>query len=68
MDNLDTSKHIPEWARWIAQDANGAWWAFEHEPNEGATSWYENEVGRYQLIEKERPNPAWRDTLQKVTH
>lgn len=37
----------PEWVRWLAQDRNGSWWGFEHEPNEGAYSWYENEVGRY---------------------
>ena len=60
-------KSIPVWARWLAQDANGAWWAFEHEPNEGATSWYENEVGRYQLVHKESPNAEWRNSLMKIT-
>ncbi|NIP56281.1 MAG: hypothetical protein GWO26_30710 [Phycisphaerae bacterium] len=60
-------KNIPAWARWLAQDANGAWWAFEHEPNEGATSWYENEVGRYQLVCKEPPNTEWRNSLMKIT-
>lgn len=58
--------NIPGWARWIAQDANGAWWGFEHEPNEGATSWYENEVGRYQLVRKDSPNPDWRSSLRKI--
>lgn len=57
----------PEWARWVAQDANGNWWAYEHEPNEGATSWYENEVGRYQLLKKAPPNGDWRDSLKKVS-
>lgn len=60
-------EQIPAWARWVAQDANGAWWAFEHEPNEGATSWYENEVGRYQLIGKDVPSTDWRNSLSKVS-
>jgi hypothetical protein len=59
-------KKIPDWARWLAQDANGNWWVFEHEPNEGATSWYENEVGRYQLVHNGLPNPDWRNSLMKV--
>ena len=59
-------QQLPPWVRWIAQDRNGAWWGFEHEPNEGAVSWYENEVGRYLEIFREEPNPAWRDTLKKV--
>jgi len=63
----DTLSHrIPDWVRWIAQDLNGAWWGFEHEPNEGATSWYENEVGRYVKLSQGMPNPVWRATLQKV--
>lgn len=57
---------LPIWTRWIAQDANGAWWAFEHEPNEGETSWYENEVGRYQRLQDAPPNPDWRNSLYKI--
>ena len=36
--------NLPDWAEWIAQDANGAWWAYEAEPNQQDTGWYENEV------------------------
>jgi hypothetical protein len=61
-------QHIPAWARWLAQDASGAWWAFEHEPNQGETSWYENEVGRYQLLIRDTPNPRWRERLVKLDH
>jgi hypothetical protein len=57
---------LPEWVCWVAQDSNGAWWGFEHEPNEGAYSWYENEVGRYCELRREGPNPAWRQTLERV--
>lgn len=56
----------PKWVHWLAQDRNGAWWGFEQEPNEGAYSWYENEVGRYIKLSQDSPNPDWRDTLLKV--
>lgn len=59
------SADIPSWVKWIAQDRNGAWWGFEHEPNEGATSWYENEVGRYVRLGQGKPNPMWRETLRR---
>jgi len=64
--NDDLSMCAPRWVRWIAQDRNGAWWGFEHEPNEGAVSWYENEVGRYVRLRQETPNAAWRQTLEKI--
>jgi hypothetical protein len=57
---------LPSWARWVAQDADGTWWAFEHEPNEGSTSWYENEVGDSARLRKDLPNNDWRRTLMKV--
>lgn len=55
----------PEWVRWLAQDRNGSWWGFEHEPNEGAYSWYENEVGRYIRLADGKPNPEWQHSLQR---
>ena len=57
---------LPAWARWIAQDANGTWWTYEHAPNEGATSWYENEVGASLRLEQTAPADNWRDTLRKI--
>lgn len=55
----------PDWVRWVAQDRNGSWWGFEHEPNEGDTSWYENEVGRYIRLGRAAPNPRWQQTLRR---
>jgi hypothetical protein len=57
---------LPAWAGWVAQDANGNWWGFEHEPNQGDTSWYENEVGRYVRLAQGTPNPDWTETLRAV--
>jgi D-alanyl-D-alanine carboxypeptidase len=31
---------------WLAQDADGAAWGYEAEPNKQHNSWYENEAGR----------------------
>lgn len=54
---------IPAWVRWLAQDADGAWWGFEAEPHPGDVAWYENEVGRYRRLADDAPNPDWRKTL-----
>ena len=46
MNKPQIPKDLPHWVCWLAQDANGRWWAFEAEPNEYDQGWYENEVGR----------------------
>jgi hypothetical protein len=51
----------------LAQDADGAWWAYEAEPNRHDTGWYENEVGRIQLLLRAAPNPGWEDSLRRVS-
>jgi len=56
----------PTWALWIAQDADGTWWAYEHEPNEFHKGWYENEVGRSVKLLKEADNPLWKESIQPV--
>ncbi len=56
----------PAWVRWVGQDRDGAWWGFEHEPNEGDTSWYENEVGRYVKLNQGALNLDWRKALYRV--
>ena len=63
---LTDSTQLPEWVRWIAQDADGAWWAYEHEPNMSSDGWYENEVGRSMMLKKNKPNPLWRSELHRI--
>lgn len=58
---------FPVWVKWLAQDADGAWWGFEHEPHMHDTGWYENELGRYIRLESGSANCQWRETLHKVT-
>jgi hypothetical protein len=54
---------VPDWAHWLAQDADGAWWAYEAEPNQQDTGWYENEVGRIARLGKGEPPEDWVATL-----
>lgn len=56
---------LPAWAQWLAQDADGTWWAYEAEPNEADHGWYENEVGRCLRLETGSANPRWRESLQR---
>lgn len=64
MDNWPAcSVVIPEWAEWLAQDGDGTWWAYEHEPNQSHSGWYENEVGRSLRLCQEVPNPSWKQAL-----
>ena len=62
----DIIAKLPAWALWVAQDADGAWWAYEAEPNQQHNGWYENEVGRIARLKKDDPNPDWQNTLKRV--
>lgn len=62
---IDTNA-IPDWANWIAQDADGTWWAYEAEPNQHDCGWYENEVGRSVKLNKGGSNPQWVTSLKRV--
>ena len=63
---LPEFSQLPEWVGWIAQDADGTWWAYEHEPNMSDAGWYENEVGRSVRLLDDVPNPAWREELHNL--
>ena len=63
---LPDCSQLPEWVRWIAQDGDGNWWAYEHEPNMSHCGWYENEVGRTKHVLKEAPNPYWREGIHTI--
>lgn len=54
---------VPEWVRWLAQDADGAWWGYEAEPNKQDYGWYENEVGRIVRLGQAAPPDDWEATL-----
>lgn len=58
---------LPEWAGFVAQDADGTWWAYEAEPNLQDSGWYENEVGRIQRLGKTAPTEDFHEMLIKLT-
>jgi hypothetical protein len=56
---------LPDWVEWLAQDADGTWWAYEAEPNQQDRGWYENEVGRILRVAKTAPPEDWQMMLLK---
>ncbi len=58
--------NLPPWARWIAMDADGAWWCYEAEPHPHDRGWYENEVGRSRRITGLEPAADWRHSLRRL--
>lgn len=57
---------IPAEIHWVAQDATGTWWGFEHRPHAGGSGWREMELSSFVKLGRGRPNPNWRGSLQKV--
>jgi hypothetical protein len=57
---------IPAWAQFLAQDADGTWWAYEAHPNENDTGWYENEVGRIQRLDRTEAPMDYHATLVRL--
>lgn len=67
MSKLDLSNwKIPKWVKWIAQDANGNWWGYEIEPLMHDNGWYENELGRYILLNTATPDQHWHKNIIKI--
>ena len=63
---LPDYSHLPVWVRWIAQDADGVWWAYQNEPNMSESGWYENEVGQSMRVQAGVPNPFWRAAIYSI--
>jgi hypothetical protein len=61
-----SSLAVPAWAGFIAQDADGTWWAYEAEPNMQDSGWYENEVGRIQRVGKTKSPADFRVALIRL--
>ena len=60
------SNQFPAWMRWLAQDEDGKWWGYEHEPHMADISWYENEVGRSALVNLACRSINWKKSLKKI--
>lgn len=56
---------VPTGYKWVAQDENGAWWAYEKEPSRKRRTWGSD--GEARPISDAGPSaPNWRDTLRQV--
>ncbi|NOY65900.1 MAG: hypothetical protein GXP13_00640 [Gammaproteobacteria bacterium] len=61
-----TLDSMPKWVTWVAQDANGKWWGYEIEPLIHDNGWYENESGRYILLNTSASSPTWKINIIKI--
>jgi len=59
--------NYPDWAKWVAQEADGTWWCYEVEPLQYHKGWYENEVGLYLKVAKDETSLDWRNSLVRLT-
>jgi hypothetical protein len=66
-------KSAPEWANWLAQDADGEWCWFKHKPvQDPEMQIWNNDVSlavkgemQWQKSGESAPNENWRKTLEK---
>lgn len=63
---LSSQFNIPDWAEWVAQDRDGSWWAYQAEPNQQHSGWYENEVGKSVKLGLTAQPEDWREMLFSV--
>ena len=57
---------IPDWANWVAQDADGQWWIYQAEPLLHHRGWYENEIGVYQKLGQSSACMNWQEQLFRL--
>lgn len=57
---------VPEWVRFIAQDADGSWWGYSVEPLQNHRGWYENEVGEHVKLLQSAGCDRWYDHLFRL--
>lgn len=56
-------KNAPEWANWLAMDADGEWGWFAEEPNLGYEEWFYNLGTRYAAANIQGAN--WKNTKEQ---
>ena len=57
-------KDAPDWANWLAQDADGIWGWFSSMPDAMDTCWVG--LGKWaECVYTDGRNPNWRDTLEQ---
>lgn len=56
-------KDAPEWAQWLAMDANGFWWWYEEEPVVSEKAWMPSDSGDCTRAFTKPTNEDWLETL-----
>lgn len=56
---------VPEWARWMAQDANGEWYFYGKKPICRGNDWGQS-GGRFEAAYSGEASDDWDDSLHKV--
>jgi hypothetical protein len=75
-NNKPSWSSVPEGYDWMAQDEDGKWYAYDHEPTlprewDARLQWLSNSFKGYQWKELNScsaaliPNPHWKDTLER---
>ena len=64
--SIEIPHPLPGWVRWIAQDADGNWWGYEHEPLQHDSGWYKNELGRNIKLTPQPRQVEWQQSLTRV--
>lgn len=54
----------PEWAEWLAQDADGSWWWYESQPQQGSDEWSPM-LSRFYKPHDAIKTIDWKNTMEK---
>lgn len=59
---------VPDWARWVATDTDGAVWVYDDKPiiARGDDEWSPNKAVQFEDVGKEPPSHTWRRTLRRI--
>lgn len=66
---LTVKYSVPDWAQWVAQDADGSWWAYRQEPSEDERAWAPVAFGlgeAERFARGPRNEDGWKGTLRAV--
>ena len=67
MNNLQLTVtfDIPDWAKWLAMDQDGSWYAYMSEPYLSTILW-DSGIGDPVLLGQTAPKPDWRNELYSL--
>lgn len=58
-------KDAPEWARWLAMDADGEWFFYEEKPSLGVKVWYPNGARPVSRLASPPASEKWKNSLEE---